>query len=145
MQILKVSVLSKFWRDWKDICKKHRGSEFESWYSPADFSQLDDDSRLESIPVLKSIKNMITNVVCDGLITAHANLYDRQPFLTLGWTIYKMRWAIDNKGKSSGLRIIFCLNGNQILFSFVATKNKCADEKQLESEFLHRIKEYLSI
>jgi hypothetical protein len=98
---------------------------------------------LDSIPHLKSIKNLIINSASENILHAHATIYDRQPFLNIGWTIYKMRWAIDNKGKSSGLRIIFCLNEGHMIFSYVATKNECADERLLESEFLQRIKEYL--
>ena len=145
MQISKISVCPKFWRDWKNICKKHKGKELISWYSPSEFALLDDESKIDSIVMLKSIKNMVTNAIGDGLINIHASLYDRQTFLSLGWTIYKMRWAIDNKGKRSGLRIIFCANEGHVLFAFIATKNDCDDERQLESEFLRRIKEYFSV
>jgi hypothetical protein len=145
MQISKISVHHKFWRDWKDICKKHKGKELISWYAPSEFTQLDDEAKMDSIVMLKSIKNMVVNATNDGLINMHASLYDRQPFLNSGWTIYKMRWAIDNKGKRGGLRIIFCINEGHVLFTFIATKNDCDDERQLESEFLRRIKEYFSV
>lgn len=145
MRISKLSTHPKFWRDWKDICKKHRGKELLSWYSPSEFTLLDDESKIDSIPMLKSIKNLVVNAIGDGLINTHASLYDRQPFLSSGWTLYKMRWGIDNKGKRGGLRIIFCTNEGDLIFIFVATKNDCDDERQLESEFLHRMKEYFSM
>ena len=145
MSIIKVSVLPRFWRDWKDIRKKHKGRDFDSLSSPAEFDDLDDDSKMDTIPHLRSIKNTVINSIQDSLIDHHAPQYDRQPFLTSGWIIRKMRWAIDNKGKSHGLRLIFCVNEGHVFFCFVATKNKCADERDLEVEFIRRIREYLSI
>lgn len=137
------NVHPKVWKDWKIIAKHHKSKEFQSFLS-GELGGISDDIRLDSIPQLKAIRNSITNATAILQLESIANPYDRQPFLSLGWKVYKMRWGIDNKGKSSGLRIIFCTNKENILLIFIATKNDCATETKLEKEFFARIKDYLS-
>mgnify|MGYP001612549540 CR=1 FL=1 len=142
---LSVNTHPAFWKDWKDVQKHHKTLEFQSIYTPDEFSAANDDSKMESIIHLRSIKNIVINATNDGLIEEKARKYDRQPFLQVGWTIRKMRLGIDDKGQSHGLRIIFCLNDEYLLFVFVATKNRCDDERKMEKVFLQRISEYVSV
>jgi len=137
------TVHPKVWKDWKIIAKHHKAKEFQI-FLPDDHSGITDEIKIDSTPQLKAIRNSITNATASLQLESIANPYDRQPFLSLGWKVYKMRWGIDNKGKSSGLRIIFCTNKENILLIFIATKNDCATETKLEKEFLSRIKTYLS-
>jgi len=140
-----VNVCDGFWNDWKKVCKKHKGSEMKSFFDNDKFNsdELEDDLKIESIPLLKSIRNYILNSTSQGIIDQISDKYDRQPFLTIGWEIRKMRWAMDNGGKRGGLRIIFCLNTNHLILAFIATKNNCDDERQLEKVFMKRIKLFL--
>ncbi len=141
-----VDICSGFWSDWKKICKKHRSKEFRPifGYERLKSDELDDETKIESVPLLKNIKTQIYNTSSLEKIDQFSDKYDRQPFLNLGWEIRKMRWAIDNRGKSSGLRIIFCLNSGHLLFAYIAMKNKCSDERLLEKIFMKRIKDYLN-
>lgn len=144
MANFQISVLYSFWKDWKQVCKKHKGNEFSSIYTPEELESLSDESKLESIQFLNAFKNIIINSVNEDYLDGISVAYDRQPFITLGWTIRKQRLATDTSGKSSGLRSIYCINGDHILFVFIATKADCADERKLEKIFMQRIKEFLN-
>lgn len=124
------------------VRKRFKSKPFKPILS--DIDDYNDEEKLELTPHLKAIKNTVVNALNDDFIDAIAPKYDRQPFLTSGWIIRKMRHAIDDRGKSSGLRIIFCNNEEEILFVFVATKNDCEDERKLEKVFLGRVKQYIS-
>lgn len=133
----------KIWKDWKVISKHHKSKEFQL-FLPVNLEDISDDIKIDSIPQLKAIRNSIINSSKNSQLDSISTPYDRQPFLSKGWKIHKMRWGIDNKGKSNGLRIIFCCNNENILLVFVASKNDCAVETKLEKEFLARIKEFIS-
>jgi hypothetical protein len=136
-------VHTKVWKDWKLIAKHHKGKEFQ-YFLPTNTDDLSDEIKIDSVQHLKAIKNSILNALGSQIIESIAKPYDRQPFLQVGWKIYKMRWAIDNKGQSSGLRIIFCINASNILLAYVARKSDCAIETKLEKEFMTRIREYIN-
>lgn len=137
-----VSVHPNFWKDWKIIRKRFKGKEYVSLLTET--NGYDDESLMDLIPHLKSIKNIVVNALADNIIDGVSYNYDRQPYLSLGWNIRKMRYAVDNRGKSGGLRIIFCTNSTNIIFVFIATKRDCADEVRLEKVFMPRIKDYLA-
>lgn len=140
---ISVNVHPQFWRDWKTIKKRFKASPFQPIVDDVD--SYNDEERFDLTPHLKAIKNTVVNSLNDTLIDSVAPKYKRQPFLASGWVIRKMRYAVDNRGKSSGLRIIVCVNNLNLLFIFVATKNDCADERKLEKTFLKRIREYFSV
>ena len=138
-----INVHPQFWKDWKIVKKRFKSTPFKPILS--DVNNYNDEEKLELTPHLKVIKNTVLNAMTEGIIDLIAPKYDRQPFLSSGWVIRKMRYAVDNRGKSNGLRIIFCISEKDILFAFVATKNDCDDERKLEKVFLKRINEYISI
>ena len=137
------NVHPKVWKDWKAISKHHKGKEFQL-FLPENIDGISDEIKIDSIPQLKAIKISIVNSYRASMLDSISTPYDRQPFLSKSWKIYKMRWGVDNKGKSHGLRIIFCCNNENILLAFIATKNDCAVETKLEKEFLSRIQDYIS-
>lgn len=132
-----VSICPQFWKD----IKKSHCQEFIYDFAKDEFAELDDTAKIEAIPVLQSIVNLIQN----DIFEQHSVKYGKQPFLQLGWTIRKMRWAIGNKGKSEGLRVLFCLNGKEILMVLIALKRDCAKEENLEKEIMSRIKDYICL
>ena len=125
--------------------KKHKSKEFSSIYSFEEFASGSEEVKIESISILNAIKNSIINSIEENCLDGQSSLYDRQPFLSSGWEIRKKRWGTDTSGKSGGLRCIFCMNENHLLFVFIATKADCADERRLEKVFMPRIKNYLNI
>lgn len=145
MANFQISILPEFWKDWKQVCKKHKGKEFSSIYSPEELQSVSDETKLESIGILNAFKNIIINSIEENCLDGISSSYDRQPFLSAGWFIRKQRLATDTSGKSSGLRSIYCINKTRILFVFIATKADCADERKLEKVFMQRIKGFLNI
>ena len=125
---------------WKDVKKSHC-PEFGYDLAKEEFSELDDLSKIEAIPILQSIVNLIQN----DKLEQHSDKYGKQPFLQQGWIIRKMRWAVGNKGKREGLRVLFCLNENEILMVLIALKKDCAKEEDLEKEIMSRIKDYICV
>lgn len=136
-----VNVCPKFWKD----IKKSACPEFDCGFPREDFVALDDIAKIESIPILLSIVTLIQNAIKDNIIEQHSVKYGKQPFLQLGWTLRKMRWAVGNKGKREGLRVLFCVSSNEILMVLIAIKKDCAKEEDLEKEVMRRIKEYICI
>ena len=132
-----VNVCPKFWKD----VKKLPCCEFNYDLTKGEFAKLDDSAKIEAIPILQSIVNLIQN----DKHKQHSDKYGKQPFLRQGWIIRKMRWAIGNKGKREGLRVLFCFNDNEILMVLVALKKDCAKEEDLEKEIMARIKDYICI
>lgn len=145
MNSLKISVVPEFWKDWKKINKKHKSKEFSSNLSFEEFTSCSNETRIESIGILNAIKNSIINSIKENCLDNKSPLYNRQHFLSSGWEIRKKRWGINTSGASNGLRCIFCMNGDHLLFVFIATKTDCADERKLEKVFMSRIKNYLNI
>lgn len=138
---LQLNTTPDFWKDIKQLHKHTKNKEFKPIFDDGEFDDLDDEGKLDCVPLVKSIKNYVLNSITmlDGI----SDKYGRQPFLTNGWTIRKLRYAIDNQGKSKGLRIIFCISETNILFVYANIKKFCADERKLEIEFMSRIKNYL--
>ncbi len=140
------SVCPEFWADIKILRKKTKSVLLKSFYDGDDFNLLFDSEKLESIKLLKAIKTYIKNLIASNSMEEYRNdcrKYDRQPYLTQGWVIYKLRYAFDNKGKSGGLRIILCINGKSILFVYISRKADCTDEVKMEKTFLSRIQSFI--
>lgn len=124
---LNINVCPLYWKDIKEIRKITKRKELRS---SLDEDETSDVLRLKSIPYSEAILNTILNCFPDYLDNV-SDKYDRQPLLQQGWIIRKMRYAIDNRGKSNGTRTIL--------------KNHCTDERKFEEEFMGRIKEYLCL
>jgi hypothetical protein len=136
-------ICPNFWKEVDFLLKKTKNRllvpEFEL---SEDSNSLD---RIEATPILKVITTFILQT--SGTQNDQATKVDKQPFLDKGWVIYKLRYAFDRNGKSSGLRIIFCKSetSSNILLVYMNLKAYCTDEKDLEKESIERISEYLSL
>lgn len=135
-----VSVCPQFWRDLKKI--KSPLASFN--LSSGGNESLSDYDRLQLSQLTTSITDLIINAINSNLIEHHSDKYGRQPFLQDGWEIRKMRFAIDNTGKSGGLRVIFCIGDDCVLLVLIKHKRDCANENELERDILARIKTYIS-
>lgn len=141
---LQVNVCPRFWRDIKELHKRTRLSYLQSISSLEQFDSSDDEVKLSSIPYTQAIINMIINKHPDHLDDI-SDQYDRQYLLPQGWVIRKMRFALNNTGKSGGVRIIFCVNSTHIILIYINQKSLCVYERKLEAEFMARINQYLNL
>lgn len=135
-----IDTCPKFWNDIKSLKKKTHNKNLESNFIEQEPSS--DGEIINSIPLLKAITNYIVQTNNTPIDTL-SNKYARQPFLSNGWTIFKMRYAFDNRGQSNGLRIIYCRFENNFLLVYINLKCYCTNERNLEKEFMKRIKLYL--
>ena len=142
------SVIFKFWKDVKELQKK-KIKVLQSDYSAEQFLELNDDEKIESIPVLNAIKNTIENAILDtGIgLDAISDKIDQQPYLTDGWVLRKMRYGIDNTGKRGGLRLVFAVSeateAFENVFIIVDKKNNVQQEREFRKETFERFKDYL--
>lgn len=134
-----INICPKVWKDIKFLRKKTHNKELEAAFPEDELSN--GGERVSSIPVLKVITTYI--IQTNGTSVDRSEKYDKQPFLTQGWTIFKLRYAFDNKGTSRGLRVIYCRNGDNFLLVYLNLKVYCTDERALEKEFVKRISDYL--
>lgn len=139
-----VNVCPRFWRDIKELYKHTKLRYLQTSLNLDQFTGSDDEVKLSSIPYTQAILNTVINKLPDHLDDI-SDQYDRQHLLQQGWVIRKMRYALNNKGKSDGVRIIFCSNSTHVIFIYINQKSLCADERRLEAEFMSRINEYLNL
>ena len=143
---VKINACHKFWNDIGHLHKVTKSPLYESSVDDELFSKYDTQARVESIQQVKLIATTIVNAISNNLLPAISDRYGKQPFLSAGWEIRKMRFATDRGGKRDGLRIIFCTDSQStnMILVLIARKKDCADEKDLQDEFLHRITQYLT-
>lgn len=118
-------------------------------YSAERFLSLSDNKKIESIPVLNAIKNTIENATLDTSIglDAISDKISQQPYLANGWILRKMRYAIDNTEKRSGLRIVFAISQSaeicENVFVIIDRKKNVQQEREFRKEIFARFKDYL--
>ena len=146
MQI-RISSCPDFWKDVAHLGKITKSPLYSPTVEIETFKQLDTHARVETIPLVRVIATAIVNSTKDKLLDSISTKYGKQPYLTFGWEVWKMRFATDNSGKSKGLRIIFCVDGERenVLLVLVKRKIDCANERDLQHEIFHRISSFLNL
>src|ERR1035437_8083186 len=96
---------NEFWRDVKKLRKTVRGDFLECAYSDEEFEKLSCSQKMDCIPLLRSITTAIKNKI-DALHELPNNKKNAnyQPFISINFILWKMRWAVDNFGAAYGLR-----------------------------------------
>jgi len=138
---MKVSTCPEFWKDFKKL--KTPLAKFED--SVLSEQLMNDYDKLQCSKLTTAITDFILNSVSEKRLDLEAIKNGKQPFLQNGWTIYKLKFAIDNRGKSGGLRIVFCKNHDYLLLVLIKHKKNCTNEPKLQSEFISRIKQYICL
>jgi hypothetical protein len=95
---------------------------------------------LSCIPLTEGILNVILDPESN-----HGVVFGKQPFLTQKLKLFKLRYAIDNLGKSKGIRIIYALNEKDLIFIHAYSKRPTPDERKVEGEIVHRLKIFLKL
>lgn len=141
-----ISSCPEFWKDVKHLYKITKSQRYSPEVEDETFKQLDAHAKVETIPAIRAIATVIVNSINEKLLDATSDKYDKQPYLTLGWEVRKMRFATDSTGKRGGLRIIFCIDNPcaNVLLVLVKRKNECANERDLQSDFFSRISQFIN-
>ncbi|MCK4386907.1 MAG: hypothetical protein KAV41_02385 [Candidatus Pacebacteria bacterium] len=127
---------------WKDIKKLNIKSSFlECNISREEFKKLSTSEKIFAVPILRQISNAIKNKFRALNEIPNNNRNGQQPFLSSDWILWKMRWAVDNRGARYGLRIIYSVNGSHIVFSTIKHKKEIAKKETLfQQEAIERFK-----
>lgn len=138
---LEFNSIPNFWKDLKGLKSSHiKGltPNFELDEEP------DDYTRLKNYELLEGICNYIGNNYRNQIKNHVA--FDRQPFIASAEIeIWKVDVAIDRKGTSGGLRIVYCLRKSNIYMVYMNKKSECSNEPKLQAEVFRRIKEYFGL
>ena len=131
-----------FWKDIKKLSKHIKPSFLECDINPEEFEKLSVSEKISAIPLLRQIANTIKNKFGNPNEIPNNDRNGQQPFLASDWIIWKMRWAVDNRGPRYGLRIMYAINGRHIIFSTIKHKK---ETKDIEAEFQKETKERLGV
>lgn len=125
----------KIFKDFKFLHKKLKLNIFEC------FSDSEHD--LDGYKIGQVLKNIIINSL---EIEGFSDALDRQKLISKGWKIFKFRFAVDNEGKSKGLRVFYAkkLEEDILILLYVNKKRYCPDNNELEEEVYSRLSDYIN-
>lgn len=132
-----------FWRDVKDLHKHIRPSFLEIELTLEEFEKLSITEKISAIPLLRQISTAIKNKMGRLHELPNNEKNGQQPFLSANWIVWKMRWAVDNRGSSYGLRIIYSVSGKNVVLSAIKHKKEVKDdEKGFQEEIIERLRNF---
>jgi hypothetical protein len=142
---LSINACPEFWKDVKALRKNLSPQLSECSLDADSFHEADDALKASSIAIIDKVTNFIINSHDQGIIEAQTFKNGTQPFLTQGWTVRKVRYAVDGKGKSGGLRVMFCLDGAALVLIHMTKKKDGENEASIQKETTARFRKYISL
>ena len=130
-----------FWKDVKKLSKNISPSFLECEVSTEEFDKLSVAERIYSIPLLRQVSNTIKNKINNPSEIPNNDRNGQQPFLTEDWIMWKMRWGVDKRGPSYGLRIMYCINSKHIVLAAIKHKKEIIEsESEFQNEVINRLR-----
>ncbi|MFA6295032.1 MAG: hypothetical protein WC666_01255 [Candidatus Paceibacterota bacterium] len=130
-----------FWKDVKRLSKHIKSSLLEVELTPIEYEQLSIVEKISAVPILRQISTTIKNKISKLNELPNNDKNGQQPFLSDNWILWKMRWAVDNRGSSYGLRIIYSVNGKYLVFAAIKHKKEIKDnESGFQKEVIERLR-----
>lgn len=94
------------------------------------------------------IGQVLKNVTINSLdIEGFSDALDRQRLISKGWKVFKFRFAVDNEGKSKGLRVFYArkIEEDILILLYVKKKRYCpTNNNELEEEVFNRLSDYIN-
>jgi hypothetical protein len=141
MEDYTIFTCADFWKDIKQLSKDIKPSLLEYDVNQEEFENFSASEKFSAIPLLRQISNTIKNKFDKPEEIPNNDKNGQQPFLSNDWVIWKMRWAVDNRGARYGLRIMYSINGKHIIFSSIKRKKEVKDsEAEHQKEAIDRLK-----
>lgn len=137
---------SEFWKDVRKLRKHLRPDFLECPISEEEFEKLSCAEKMEAIPILRQISTALKNKISSlsEIPNNHKNAH-HQPFLDKKFILWKLRWGIDKHGPPFGLRMMYAVNGTQIVFANIKHKKEVVDaEDTFQAETIERLKFFFS-
>lgn len=146
MEKVSIFACSEFWKDVRKLRKTVRPDFLECPFDEEEFEKLSCAQKMECIPVLRQIVTTLGNKI-DKLSEVPNNNKNAtyQPFLSINFILWKLRWGIDNHGPAYGLRIMYCVQDKNIVLANIKHKKKVKDsENTFQGETIERLKLFFS-
>ena len=135
-----------FWNDLKDLKGSLSKAFVDCPFTEEDFNKLSCVQKMDCVPLLNSISTAIKNK--NGKLQELPNnkRNGQQPLLEKDFVLWKMRWAIDKRGPRAGLRIMYVVKGNIIVFSAMKRKKDIADDESgFQALTIERLKAFFAV
>jgi hypothetical protein len=130
-----------FWKDLKRLGNHVKPSLIDIELTQEEYERLSTAERIDAVPLLRQISNTIKNKIGTLNEVPNNDRNGQQPFLASNWILWKMRWGVDNRGPSYGLRIMYSVNGKHIVFAAIKHKKEVKDdEKGFQDEVVERLR-----
>ncbi|MDO8729104.1 MAG: hypothetical protein Q7K26_04430 [bacterium] len=146
MEAVPIFACSEFWKDVKRLRKTVRPDFLECPFGEEEFEKLSCIQKMECIPLLRHISTTIRNKInkLEEIPNNHKNA-TYQPFLSMNFILWKLRWGVDNHGPAYGLRIMYCIQDKNIVFANIKHKKEVKDsENAFQGETIERLKFFFS-
>ena len=127
-------VAPKVFKDFKFLHKKLKLDIFEC------FS--DNEHDIDGYKIGQILRNIVINSL---IIEGFSIPLDLQKLIIKGWQVLKFRFAVDNEGKSKGLRVFYEKKREEdvLIVLYVNKKRYCPDNEELEKEVFSRLSDYV--
>ena len=136
----------EFLRDVRRLRKRVRSDFLQCPYSDDEFKSLNCSQKLECIPLLQQITNTISNNVGKlDEIPNNNKIAKHQPFLSISFVFWKLRWAVDKHGAMRGLRILYCFNEKHAVLASIKHKKDALETDQFIAEAIGRLRYFFAV
>ena len=132
----------EFWKDLRKLRKTISGKFLECAFDDEEFQKLSCSQKMDCVPILRYITTALKNKInsLHELPNNHKNA-NYQPFISINFILWKMRWGVDNHGPAYGLRIMYCVQDKKVVFANIKHKKEVKDsENTFQGETIDRLK-----
>ena len=132
----------EFWKDLRKLRKTISGKFLECAFDDEEFQKLSCSQKMDCVPILRYVTTALKNKInsLHELPNNHKNA-NYQPFISINFILWKMRWGVDNHGPAYGLRIMYCVQDKKVVFANIKHKKEVKDsENTFQGETIDRLK-----
>ena len=132
----------EFWKDLRKLRKTVSRKFLECAFDDEEFQKLSCSQKMDCVPILRYVTTALKNKInsLHELPNNHKNA-NYQPFISINFILWKMRWGVDNHGPAYGLRIMYCVQDKKVVFANIKHKKEVKDsENTFQGETIDRLK-----
>ncbi len=142
MENVALFACNEFWKDVRKLRKTVRPDFLECGIPEEECDKLSCAEKMDCVPLLRQISTAFKNKIDNLQDIPNNNKNARhQPFLQIDFIVWKLRWAVDNRGAAFGLRIMYCVKEKHIVLANIKHKKEVKDdENAFQLETMERLK-----
>jgi len=146
METVTIFACSEFWKDVRKLRKTVKPDIIECALNDEEFDKLSCMEKMECIPLLRQISTALRNKIdaLHEIPNNHKNAR-HQPFLSIDFVVWKLRWGVDNHGPAFGLRMMYSVKEKHVVLANIKHKKEIKDsEINFQLETIERLKFFFS-